>query len=64
MERITADELAILAHYCAHPELRLILERCAFTVREMDKDIAVYEAQIDQMQRQFRAICDGEEETR
>ena len=47
MNRITADELRQLSE-TLHPildiELATALDRAAFTIEEMDKDIAVFES--------------------
>jgi len=55
MDRITVDDLLTLAAMNDaedRPCTARVLRWAAATVLEMDKDIAIYEAQIENMQRQ------------
>lgn len=54
-DRITADELRTLADMFLYRDTgwRVILQRAANTIDEMDKDIAVFEHTIEGMHKQF-----------
>lgn len=61
MDRISAEELTppnldTLTLF----QLGQLLKRAAYTITEMDKDIAVFEAQMETMQRQHRILMEEE----
>lgn len=58
--RIAIDELARLILAARDAQVKEILQRCMNTIVEMDKDIAVYEHQIESMQRQHQAQMEAD----
>lgn len=66
MERITASELRVSAGYFAPGDhywpIALDLLRAAETIDEMDKDIAIYETELEQLQQQLWQEHEGREE--